>query len=46
MNKTKVTYKRPECNLRVVRFAQNLLLVSTNGNTISNATYDEWEDEL
>jgi len=52
MEKLNETYERPECNLRVIRFAQSLLLVSTNGNTINNATYDvnelgEWdEDEL
>lgn len=52
MEKLNETYERPECSLRVIRFAQSLLLVSTNGNTINNATYDvnelgEWdEDEL
>lgn len=46
MKQNRETYKRPECNLRVVRFAQSLLAFSTEGNTIQDANFSEWEDEL
>ena len=46
MNKTKQGYVAPLSELLVVRFEENLLTVSTGGNTINNATIDTWEDEL
>lgn len=42
----KETYERPDCNLRVIRFAQSLLAFSTEGNTIQDVDLEEWEDEL
>ena len=42
----KNTYETPESELFVVRIEGNLLTLSTQGNTIKNATIDEWEDEL
>ena len=46
MNKTKQGYVAPLSDLLVVRFEENLLTLSTQGNTIQNATIDAWEDEL
>ena len=46
MNKNKLTYLSPETETLVVRFEGNLLTVSAQGNTIQNATYDAWDEEL
>ena len=39
-------YEKPSTELLVVRFEEDLLTVSTDGNTINNATIDTWDDEL
>ena len=46
MNKIKLEYEAPSCDLLVVRFEEGILTVSTQQNTINNATIDEWEEEL
>lgn len=39
-------YSQPTCRVLVVRFEGSILTLSVEGNTISSAAYDEWEDEL
>ena len=46
MTKNKFTYTQPVCDLLVVRFEEGLLTVSTQSNTIKNATIDTWGEEL
>ena len=46
MKKTKEIYSQPTTTLLVVRVEQNILVLSTQGNTINAATIDAWEDEL
>ena len=46
MNKEKLTYLSPETETLVVRFEESLLTLSTQNNTIKNATIDEWGEEL
>ena len=46
MNKIKSLYEAPTTDILVVRFEESLLVVSTQSNTIQNATIDEWEGEL
>lgn len=46
MIKAKQYYETPEAELLVVRIEQGLLTISTQGNTIQDAEFDEWEDEL
>lgn len=45
MNK-KQLYSAPEAELLVVKYEEDFLTVSTQGNTIESASIDEWEDEL
>ena len=42
----KQTYMSPMTNLFVVSLEEGILAVSTNGNTIKDALFDEWDDEL
>lgn len=46
MTNLKQRYDVPATTVLVVRFEDNLLLVSTQSNRIQNATLDTWEDEL
>ena len=42
----KKTYENPESELIVVRFEDALLTLSSQQNTIQNATIDSWDEEL
>ncbi len=42
----KTTYERPTCDLITIQTELNLLTVSTQGNTIQDATIDPWDFEL
>lgn len=42
----KTNYEAPETELILVRFEDAMLTLSTQENTIQNATIDSWDEEL
>ena len=46
MNKNNELYSSPTTKILVVRLEGSILTLSTQGNTINNATVDAWDEEL
>ena len=42
----KKLYEQPSAEVLEVRFEGALLALSTQGNSISNATIEQWDEEL